>query len=112
MEENIKEAIKLLRSNGYIVKKWTRDGRITIELNNYTAHPVDVSIYDISQDNATDADQKAIFTSEMDGQFTKVWKTIVPSQTVWRVSYTGKGGGLLEIRGVEDNKKMVVDLDV
>lgn len=23
MEENIKEAIKLLRSNGYIVKKWT-----------------------------------------------------------------------------------------
>jgi len=24
MEENIKEAIKLLRSNGYIVKKWTR----------------------------------------------------------------------------------------
>jgi len=28
------------------------------------------------------------------------------------VSYAGKGRGLLEIRGIEDNKMMVVDLDV
>jgi DNA topoisomerase-6 subunit B len=48
----------------------------------------------------------------MDGQFTKVWKTVIPPQTVWHVTYTGKGGGLLDIRGIEDNKKMVVDLDV
>ena len=48
----------------------------------------------------------------MDGQFTKVWKLLIPSQTVTRVVYTGKGGGLLDIRGIEDNKKMVVDLDV
>jgi len=31
---------------------------------------------------------------------------------VWHVSYTGKGGGMLDIRGIEDTKKMVVDLDV
>jgi DNA topoisomerase-6 subunit B len=48
----------------------------------------------------------------MDGQFTKVWKLAIPSQTVRRVTYTGKGGGLLDIRGIDDNKKMVVDLDV
>ena len=48
----------------------------------------------------------------MDGQFTKVWKVNVAPRETWRVSYTGKGGGLLEIRGIEDNKKMVVDLDV
>ena len=63
-------------------------------------------------DNAADADPKPSFVSEMDGQFTKVWKVVIPKQTVWRVSYTGKGGGMLDIRGVEDTKKMVVDLDV
>ena len=101
---------KLMRK--LIVKKWTRYGKITIELNNYTTHEIDISIYDISQDNAADADPSAVFVSEMDGQFTKVWKTLVQPQTVWRVSYSGKGGGLLDIRGIDDNKKMVVDLDV
>ena len=101
---------KLMRK--LIVKRWTRDGRITIELNNYTPHDVDISIYDISKDNAADADPRAAFVSEMDGQFTKVWKAVVQPQEIWRVSYSGKGGGLLDIRGIEDNRKMVVDLDV
>ena len=101
---------KLMRK--LIAKKWTHDGRITLELNNYTGQDVDISIYEISADNAADAEPKPTFSSEMDGQFTKVWKMAIPKQTVWRVSYTGKGGGMLDIRGVEDNKKMVVDLDV
>ncbi len=101
---------KLMRK--LIVKKGTTDGRISIELNNYTANDVEVSVYDISQDDAADAEPKAAFISEMDGQFTKVWKVSVPPQTVWCVSYSGKGGGLLDIRGIDDTKKMVVDLDV
>jgi DNA topoisomerase-6 subunit B len=48
----------------------------------------------------------------MDGQFTKVWKAAIPAKAVWRVTFTGKGGGILDIRGIEDIKKMVVDLDV
>jgi DNA topoisomerase-6 subunit B len=95
-----------------IAKKWTRDGKVTIELSNYTGHEGEIAVYDISSDNAADALPKADFVSEIDGQFTKVWKASVPPQTVWRVSYSGKGGGLLEIRGIDDNKKMVVDLDV
>jgi DNA topoisomerase-6 subunit B len=55
---------------------------------------------------------KADFVSEMDGQFTKVWKATIPPKENWRVSFTGKGGGILDIRGIEDAKKMVVDLDV
>jgi DNA topoisomerase-6 subunit B len=101
---------KLMRK--LIAKKWTRDGKITIELNNYTGHDADLSVYDISADNCMDADQKPAFVSEVDGQFTKVWKMVIPPQTVWRVSYSGKGGGMLDIRGIEDGKKMVVDLDV
>ena len=95
-----------------IAKKWTRDGKVTIEANNYTGSDVEILVYDISADNAADADMPPAFSTEMDGQFTKVWKMTIPKQTVWRVTYTGKGGGMLDIRGIEDNKKMVVDLDV
>jgi len=101
---------KLMRK--LIAKKWTRDGNVTIEVNNYTGSDVEISVYDISADNAAGADTPPAFSTEMDGQFTKVWKMAVPKQTVWRVTYTGKGGGMLDIRGIEDNKKMVVDLDV
>ncbi len=69
-------------------------------------------MYDISADDAADAVPKTDFVSELDGQFTKVWKAAIPSKTSWQVSYSGKGGGILEVRGIDDNKKMVVDLDV
>jgi DNA topoisomerase-6 subunit B len=95
-----------------IAKKATRNGQVVIELNNYTPHDAEISLYEISGDDAADAVPKADFVSEMDGQFTKVWKATLPPQRGWRVSYTGKGGGLLDIRGIEDAKKMVVDLDV
>jgi DNA topoisomerase VI subunit B len=101
---------KLMRK--LIAKKATRDGRVTIELNNYTAQDAEVSVYEISNDNAADAVPKADFVSEMDGQFTKVWKATIPAKEIWRVTFTGKGGGILDIRGIEDAKKMVVDLDV
>jgi len=101
---------KLMRK--LIAKKWTRDGNVTIEVNNYTGSDVEISVYDISADTAEGADMPPAFSTEMDGQFTKVWKMAIPKQTVWRVAYPGKGGGMLDIRGIEDNKKMVVDLDV
>jgi DNA topoisomerase-6 subunit B len=101
---------KLMRK--LIAKKSTRNGKVTIELSNYTGHVGEISVYDISPDNAADALPKADFVSETDGQFTKVWKVKVPPQTAWRVTYAGKGGGMLDIRGIDDSKKMVVDLDV
>jgi len=101
---------KLMRK--LIVKKGTRDGKVTIELANYSGFDGEITIYDISVDNAADANLKADFVSEMDGQFTKVWKIVVPPKDAARISYPGKGGGILEIRGIDDNKKMVVDLDV
>jgi DNA topoisomerase-6 subunit B len=95
-----------------IAKKWTRDGTVTIEISNYTGHDGEISVYDISHDNAADARPTPDFVSEVEGQFTKVWNVTVLPQKVWRVSYHGKGGGMIDIRGIDDNKKMVVDLDV
>jgi DNA topoisomerase VI subunit B len=101
---------KLMRK--LIVKRWTRDGKVTIELANYSGNDGEIAVYDISADNAADAHPKPDFVSEMDGQFTKVWKVVVPPKESVRISYSGKGGGILEIRGIDDAKKMVVDLDV
>jgi DNA topoisomerase-6 subunit B len=95
-----------------IAKKWTREGTVTIEVSNYTGHDGEISVYDISHDNAADASPKPDFVSEVEGQFTKVWNVTVLPQKVWRVSYHGKGGGMIDIRGIDDNRKMVVDLDV
>jgi DNA topoisomerase-6 subunit B len=101
---------KLMRK--VIAKKWTREGTVTIEVSNYTSHDGEISVYDISHDNAADARPTPDFVSEVEGQFTKVWNVTVLPQKVWRVSYNGKGGGMIDIRGIDDNKKMVVDLDV
>jgi DNA topoisomerase-6 subunit B len=101
---------KLMRK--LIVKKWTRDGKVTIELSNYSGYEGEISVYEISADNAADAHPKPDFVSDMDGQFTKVWKVVVPPKESVRIFYSGKGGGILEIRGIDDAKKMVVDLDV
>ena len=95
-----------------IAKKATRNGKVTLELANYSNYDGEITAYDISADDAADAVPKADFVSEMDGQFTKVWKMTIPPKTVWHTEYSGKGGGILEIRGIDDNKKMVVDLDV
>jgi DNA topoisomerase-6 subunit B len=95
-----------------IAKKWMREGTVTIEISNYTGHDGEISVYDISHDNAADARPIPDFVSEVEGQFTKVWNVTVLPQKVWRVSYLGKGGGMIDIRGIDDNKKMVVDLDV
>lgn len=95
-----------------IAKKATRNGKVMLELANYSNFDGEITAYDISADDAADAVPKADFVSEMDGQFTKVWKMVIPPKTVWHAEYSGKGGGILEIRGIDDNKKMVVDLDV
>ena len=76
-----------------IAKKWTRDGKVTIELNNYTGHEGELSVYEISADNAADAVPKADFVSEMDGQFTKVWKVNVPPQADMACHVCRKGRG-------------------
>jgi DNA topoisomerase-6 subunit B len=95
-----------------VAKKWTRDGKVHIEVNNYTSLDPVVQIYDISHDCATDADPKPAFVSELDGEYTKVWQFPLEPGAGQRVVYRGKGGGVLDVRGIPEEKKLVVDLDV
>ncbi len=95
-----------------VAKKMIRDGKVSIEVKNYTSHPETISIYNTSQDGAGDATTPPDFVTELDNEYTKVWKVPLEPGSVWRVDYRGTGGGTLEIRGIDEKKIVVVDVDV
>ena len=95
-----------------VAKKWTRDGKVFLEVNNYTSIDAQVQLYEISRDEAGDLDQKPSFVTELEGEYTKVWQFPLAPGEQWKASYSGKGGGALDVRGIPEEKKLVVDLDV
>ncbi|ABN06592.1 DNA topoisomerase VI, B subunit [Methanocorpusculum labreanum Z] len=95
-----------------VLKKSTAGGKIMIHIDNYTTKPQEISLYDISGDPAGDATIPPSFVSEMDGEYTKIWKFALASGEAFEVIYTGLGGGMIEMQGVAENLKVVVDLDV
>jgi len=95
-----------------VAKKRTTDGRVTIDVNNYTAKEVALTLYNLSRDAAEDADPRPDFVDDIGGEYNKVWRCTLGAGEAWQVVYTGAGDGTLDLRGVEDNRKVVVDLDV
>lgn len=94
-----------------VLKKGSANGRISIRIDNYTTKDQLVSLYDISGDSAADATVPPDFVTEMEGEYTKVWKRTLPVGENFTVSYTGAGGGIVDIQGIAENLKVVVDLD-
>ncbi len=95
-----------------VVKKGSSAGKILIRIDNYTTKDQEVSLYDISADSAADATVAPDFVTEMEGEYTKVWKRLLRSGENFEVSYTGVGGGIVDMQGIAENLKVVVDLDV
>ncbi|WP_319378555.1 DNA topoisomerase VI subunit B [uncultured Methanocorpusculum sp.] len=95
-----------------VLKKSSAGGKVMIHIDNYTTKPQEISLYDISGDSAGDATIPPSFVSEMDGEYTKIWKFALASGEALEVTYTGLGGGMIEMQGVAENLKVVVDLDV
>ncbi len=95
-----------------VLKKSSAGGKVMIHIDNYTTKPQGISLYDISGDAAGDANIPPAFVSEMDGEYTKIWKFALASGETFEVTYTGLGGGMIEMQGVSENLKVVVDLDV
>ncbi len=94
-----------------VLKKSNAGGRVLIHLDNYTTKAQDISLYDISGDNAADATIPPSFVSDLDDEYTKIWKfTLAPGES-FEVTYTGTGGGMIEMQGVAESLKVVVDLD-
>lgn len=94
-----------------VLKKGSANGRISIRIDNYTTKDQLVSLYDISGDSAADATVPPDFVTEMEGEYTKVWKRTLPVGENFTVSYTGAGGGIVDMQGIAENLKVVVDLD-
>ncbi|MDD1716335.1 MAG: DNA topoisomerase VI subunit B [Methanolinea sp.] len=95
-----------------VVKKMTRDGKVNLEVCNYTGHPGILTLYDISGDQASDANPAPSFVTDLEGEYTKVWQISVDPGGVWTVNYSGSGGGTIEVRGIPGENVAVVDLDV
>jgi len=95
-----------------VLKKSLAGGKVMIHIDNYTTKSQEISLYDISGDNADDATIPPSFVSEMDGEYTKIWKFILSAGESFEVTYTGSGGGMIEMQGVAENLKVVVDMDV
>ena len=95
-----------------VLKKSAAGGKVMLHIDNYTTKEQEISLYDISGDNAGDATIPPSFVSEMDGEYTKIWKLSLAAGQTFEVTYTGSGGGMIEMQGVAENLKVVVDLDV
>ncbi|OPX74366.1 MAG: Type 2 DNA topoisomerase 6 subunit B [Methanoregulaceae archaeon PtaB.Bin152] len=94
-----------------VVKKMSRDGRVRLEVKNYTSQPGALTIYDISRDSGEGADPKPAIVTELDGEHTKVWQVEIDPGGSWSAEYRGAGGGSLEVRGMPPEHVVVVDLD-
>ncbi|HJJ29748.1 MAG TPA: DNA topoisomerase VI subunit B [Methanocorpusculum sp.] len=95
-----------------VLKKSSAGGKVMFHIDNYTTKEQEISLYDISGDNAGDATIPPSFVSVTDGEFTKIWKLTLAAGETFEVIYTGLGGGMIEMQGVAENLKVVVDLDV
>ncbi|MDR0438782.1 MAG: DNA topoisomerase VI subunit B [Methanocalculaceae archaeon] len=95
-----------------VLKKKSTGGKISIRVDNYTMNDQEVSVYDISSDPARNATISPDFVMEMEGEYTKVWKRTLPAGENFEVSYTGVGGGIVDMQGVAENMRVVVDVDV
>jgi DNA topoisomerase-6 subunit B len=94
-----------------VARKKTIGNKVALELSNYTANQVTLSLYNISPNQAKDAQPPPDFVTELEGEYTKVWQISIEPGSSWKTSYSGGGGGTIEIRGVDPQQVVMVDSD-
>ncbi|ADN37122.1 DNA topoisomerase VI, B subunit [Methanolacinia petrolearia DSM 11571] len=94
-----------------VAKKGVRDGFVEIMLSNYTNTAVSLTIYNMSPEDGKDASPKPDFVDNIGDEYNKLWKVIIEPDNMWSAKYKGTNGGTLDIRGVEEKKLVVIDLD-
>ncbi len=94
-----------------VAKKKTTDGIVSISVSNYTSHAVDLTVYAITQDDPTKAIPEPAFIERIGEDYTAVWQLRLAATELKIIEYNGTGRGSIEVRGIDDKKKVVVDLD-
>ena len=95
-----------------VAKKRTVAGRVGIEIQNHTGRELALQVYEQSSDPADDAVPAPDFSTVLDDLVTRVWQVTLAPGARWRAAYTGHGDGTVDLRGVDEHQKVVVDLDV
>ncbi len=92
-------------------KKKTEKNVVSIIVTNYMAKAQAIMIYWIGQDDPSKADPAPGFVEAIGTDFSAVWQvTIMPGER-FETSFPGAGRGMIDIRGVDEKKKVVIDLD-
>lgn len=95
-----------------VAKKETHDGLVTISVQNYTSTPVTLMISFLTPDEADDATPGPDFSDRIGEDYNHLWKVEIGAEKGWESSFHGSGGGTIDIRGVDDRMKVVVDHDL
>ncbi|WFN37135.1 DNA topoisomerase VI subunit B [Methanomicrobium antiquum] len=93
-----------------VVKKKVSNGKVLISVNNYTKHPASLTIYNMSEDSASDAKPKPDFVDKIGDEYNKLWKVEISPESSWKTEYSGNSHGTVSVRGVEEKLLVVVDI--
>ena len=93
-----------------VVKKRVSGGKVEIFVNNYTKKPAAITIYNMSEDSASDAVPKADFVDKIGDEYNKLWKVEVEAESAWKTEYSGSSHGSVSVRGIDEKQLVVVDL--
>ncbi len=94
-----------------VLRKRRERDRVLIELRNHTPTERELTVFELSRDGAADATVPPDYSNAADGEYTRAWKCRLPPNGSWQVQYTGRGGGSLDLRGVEESMKVVIEDD-
>lgn len=94
-----------------VARKQVMDGRVRIELRNYTEKGLEFTVFEISADEAPDITVPPAYSGKSNEEWTRAWKCRLEPGETWVVEYSGKGIGTLDLRGVEDGLKLVIEDD-
>ncbi|MBR1368870.1 DNA topoisomerase [Methanocalculus chunghsingensis] len=94
-----------------VVKRGLRGDHVSIRVDNHTAKPVELTLYDISADTGEGATIPPDFVSDLDGETTKCWRVALPPHESFLTEYPGSGGGSLSVQGIDESQMVLLNLD-
>lgn len=95
-----------------VAKKFTENGSVHLQVINHSPREVELTISHLTPEHVRTPTPAPDFTDEFDGSYTLVWRCRLAPGGGWEASFRGSGAGTLDIRGVDEGMKAVVDLDV
>jgi DNA topoisomerase-6 subunit B len=94
-----------------VARRKVENGTTRIEVNNYTPQHLTLKVYDFSPEPAVDARPKPTFSEKSGDEFTRVWNCDLAPGATWYAQYKGHRPGHIDMMGVDEKQKVVMDLD-